>query len=117
LDSDAFTHVALARYLYNEQDYEGALRELENALDLNPSFWEARKFMGEILLARGMEEAALAAFQDLIARLNVPYLKFQCTNCGFRPNELQWQCPQCRKWDTINLVDASSSPEPPLAVA
>ena len=117
MDSDAFTHVALARYLYNEQDYEGALRELKNALDLNPSFWEARKFMGEILLARGMEKAALAAFQDLIARLNVPYLKFQCTNCGFRANELQWQCPQCRKWDTINLVDAPSSPEPPLAIA
>ncbi len=117
MDSDAFTHVALARYLYNEQDYEGALRELENALDLNPSFWEARRFMGEILLARGMKEAALTAFQDLIARLNVPYLKFQCTNCGFRPSELQWQCPQCRKWDTITLVEASSSPEPPLATA
>jgi lipopolysaccharide biosynthesis regulator YciM len=115
LNPDAFTHMALARYLYNEQDYDGALRELESALSLNPSFWEARKFMGEILLAQEMKEEALFAYRDLIPHLNVPYLKFQCANCGFRPAELQWQCPQCRKWDTINFMDStmvdSTSPQ------
>ena len=115
LNPDAFTYMALARYLYNEQDYDGALRELESALSLNPSFWEARKFMGEILLAQEMKEEALFAYRDLIPHLNVPYLKFQCANCGFRPAELQWQCPQCRKWDTINFMDStmvdSTSPQ------
>ena len=57
--SDAFTHMALARYLYNEQDYQGAVRELDSALALDPSFWEARKFKGEILLKQGMREEAL----------------------------------------------------------
>jgi len=104
--SDAFTHMALARYLYNEQDFRGAVRELDSALALDPSFWEARKFKGEILLKQGMREEALSAYQDLIPRLNVPYLKFQCSNCGFRPGDLQWQCPQCRKWDTIGLMDS-----------
>ncbi|MBW1766744.1 MAG: tetratricopeptide repeat protein [Deltaproteobacteria bacterium] len=115
LNSDAFTHLALARYLCNKQDYDGALRELESALSLNPSFWEARKFMGEILLAQEMKEEALFAYRDLITRLNVPYLKFQCANCGFRPAELLWQCPQCKKWDTINFMDSitveSTSPQ------
>jgi lipopolysaccharide biosynthesis regulator YciM len=115
LHTDAFTHLALARYLYNEQDYTGALRELQSAIDLDPSFWEARKFMGEIFLAQGMKEEALAAFRELIPRLNAPYLKFQCGNCGFRPRDLQWQCPQCRQWDTIEFmetreVDSGSSP-------
>lgn len=116
LNSDAFTHMALARYLYNEQDYEGTLRELESALELDPSFWEARKFMGEILLAQERKEEAMAAYRELIPHLNVPYLKFQCANCGFRPTDLQWQCPQCRKWDTINFMDSpmvdSISPQP-----
>jgi len=106
--SDAFTHMALARYLYNEQEYQGAVRELDSALALDPSFWEARKFKGEILLNQGMREEALSAYQDLIPRLNVPYLKFQCSNCGFRPGDLQWQCPQCRKWDTIGLMDSTA---------
>jgi lipopolysaccharide biosynthesis regulator YciM len=106
--SDAFTHMALARYLYNEQDSQGAVRELDSALTLDPSFWEARKFKGEILLKQGMKEEALSAYQDLIPRLDVPYLKFQCSNCGFRPGDLQWQCPQCRKWDTIGLMDSTA---------
>jgi len=104
--SDAFTHMALARYLYNEQDFQGAIRELDSALALDPSFWEARKFKGEILLKQGRKEEALAAYEDLIPRLNVPYLKFQCSHCGFRPNDLQWQCPQCRHWDTIGLMES-----------
>jgi len=103
---DPFTHMALARYLFNAQDYQGAIRELDSAIALDPSFWEARKFKGEILLKQGMRDEALSAYQDLIPRLNVPYLKFQCSNCGFRPGELQWQCPQCRKWDTIGLMDS-----------
>jgi len=106
-NADAFTHMALARYLYNEHDTYGALRELESALDLDPSFWEAMKFKGEILLSQGMKAEALAAYRDLIPRLNVPYLKFQCSNCGFRPYELQWQCPQCKRWDTITLMDST----------
>ena len=56
LHSDPYTHMALALYLHNEKDAPGALRELQSALDLDPAFWEARKFMGEILLLQGMKE-------------------------------------------------------------
>jgi lipopolysaccharide biosynthesis regulator YciM len=105
---DPFTHMALARYLYNEHDRQGALRELDAALELDPSFWEARKFKGEILLEGQMREEALAAYKDLIPHLNVPYLKFQCSHCGFKPADLQWQCPQCKRWDTIGLVSSAS---------
>jgi lipopolysaccharide biosynthesis regulator YciM len=108
LHSDPFTHMALAVYLHNEKDDQGALRELQSALDLDPSFWEARKFMGEILLHQDMKEEALRAYQDLISHLNVPYLKFQCSNCGFRSNDLRWQCPQCRQWDTIELMESKA---------
>jgi len=106
LGSDPFTHMALARYLHNEKDEQGALSELRSALDLDPGFWEARRFMGEILLTQGMNEQALEAYQDLLSHLEVPYLKFQCGNCGFKPAELHWQCPQCRRWDTIELLES-----------
>ncbi|MBW2066300.1 MAG: tetratricopeptide repeat protein [Deltaproteobacteria bacterium] len=102
-NSDAFTHMALARYLYNKGDQEGAIGELRNALNLDADFWEARKFMVEILLAMGRKEDALDECRDILSRLKMPYLKFQCTNCGFTPAELQWQCPQCRKWDSMEF--------------
>jgi predicted ATP-dependent serine protease len=53
-----------------------------------------------------MSELALQAYEDLISHLDVPYLKFQCSNCGFRPADLQWQCPQCRQWDSIDFMDS-----------
>jgi lipopolysaccharide biosynthesis regulator YciM len=113
-NADAFTHMALARYLTNEKKFAEALAEVDNAVGLAPSFWEARRLKGEILLSQGMREEALEAYQDLMAHLNVPYLNFQCKNCGFEPPDLQWQCPQCKQWDTIELVDsgaASTRPE------
>lgn len=106
-DADAFTHMALARYLYIENDIEGALMEIKNVLDLDPSFWEARKFKGEILITHGQEKDAMADYRELIEHLNVPYLKFQCSQCGYKSDELQWQCPQCKKWDTMHLIESA----------
>ena len=104
-NADAFTHMALARYLYNENDIDGALHQIHAALELAPSFWEARRFRGEILLAEERQRDALTDYGELIEHLNVPYLRFQCTECGFMPVELQWQCPQCKTWDSIHLID------------
>jgi lipopolysaccharide assembly protein B len=114
-NADAFTHMALARYLYNEGNHSQALQELDSSLELYPLYWEARRFKGEILLKQGMRQEALMAYQDLLVHLNVPYLKFQCTTCGFKPSELQWQCPQCKAWDTIQLVDLARTRSEPKA--
>jgi len=106
-NSDAFTHLALARYMHNEKNYDGALKELNTALELVPAFWEARRLLGEILLESGREDDALESYRELLPYLNIPYLEFQCANCGFLPADLTWQCPQCKKWDTISLIDFS----------
>jgi len=108
---DVFTYLALARYLYNKGDIENALEQTDNALALDPHFWEGRKLKGEILLASGMKEDALTAYRDLIVCLDLPYLKFQCYRCGFQANVLHWQCPQCKEWDTITMVDSVAGPE------
>jgi lipopolysaccharide biosynthesis regulator YciM len=105
-NTDAFTHLALARHMYREKKHQEAINELKKALDFYPRFWEARRLMGEILLETGNAGDALNAYSDLLMHLNVPYLEYQCTNCGFHPATLKWQCPQCKKWDTITLTDS-----------
>lgn len=107
--SDAFTHMALSRYLYIDGDIEGALREIASALELEPSFWKARKFKGEILLNHNREQEALVDYRELIDHLDVPYLEFQCSQCGYRADELLWQCPQCKRWDTIHMIESAGS--------
>ena len=62
------------------------------------------------------EKAVLEDYRELIEHLDVPYLKFQCSECGYKADELQWQCPQCRQWDTIGLIESpgtlsASTPE------
>lgn len=109
INSDAFTHLALARYLYNQHNVQEALQEVEKALELAPHLWEARRFQGHILLSQGRSKEALEAYKDLLEHLDLPFLKFQCSNCGFEPPDLHWQCPNCKQWDTIGLVETSPS--------
>ena len=111
---DAFTHMALARYLFNKDDMEGALREISNALLLNPGFWEARRFRGQMYLKRNAKEEILTDYGEIIEGLNIPYLRFRCAQCGFEPNELLWQCPQCNHWDTIGLINDNEVPADPV---
>ncbi len=112
--ADSFTHLALGRFLYSSRkDASGAVSELEQALELNPFFWEARTLLGSILLEQDLKEEALVAYRDLIEHLNVPSLEFQCTECGYRPVDLQWQCPQCRLWDTIARMDSVEGTKTP----
>jgi lipopolysaccharide biosynthesis regulator YciM len=107
-NSDSFIRLALARYLYDKGETESALNELNQAIKSVPSFINARKFLGEILLKESRNEEALEAYKDLIEILQYPYLKFQCSNCGYRPDELVWKCPQCLKWDSIDIINSSS---------
>jgi lipopolysaccharide biosynthesis regulator YciM len=108
-NSDGFTHLALAKYLYSKGEIDSALHQLNQAIKLVPSFLDARKFMGEVLLKEGRNEEALRAYKDLLLKLDFPYLKFQCSNCGYRTDKLVWKCPQCLKWDSIDIIKSSSS--------
>jgi len=107
-NSDSFTNLALARYLYNKGETDSALNELNQTIKSAPSFLNARKFIGEILLKEDRNEEALEAYKDLLLILDFPYLKFQCSNCGYIPDELVWKCPQCLKWDSIDIIKSSS---------
>jgi len=109
-NSDAFSRLALARYLYRKKDIEGALKEITDVLQLAPFFWEARRLRGEILLREGREEEALSEYSEIIEYMEIPCRNFQCERCGFEPSTLQWQCPQCKMWDTIHLIDSAARP-------
>ncbi len=104
-DSDGFAHLALARCFYNKGDVDSALQQLEQAIVISPTFLGARKLMGEILLENNRKEEALAAYNQLLSRLDFPFLNFQCSNCGFKPRKLVWKCPQCLRWDSINIIE------------
>jgi lipopolysaccharide biosynthesis regulator YciM len=110
-NSDVSTQLALARYLYNEGEVDAAVDQVRQAIKLAPSFLDARKFIGEVLLKEGRNEEALVAYKELLLSLDFPFLQFRCNNCGYRPEKLAWRCPQCLKWDSIGIIEP-----PPLSL-
>jgi hypothetical protein len=42
----------------------------------------------------------------LLGRRKFPYLEFRCSNCYFSPSDLQWLCPQCKKWDAMDFLNS-----------
>lgn len=104
LGPNPFVYLALAHYHQNEVDIEGALRHLDDALQLDPCFWDARRLKGEILVSEGKDKQALIEYKDLLTHLIVPYAVFRCSHCGLEPEEHQWQCARCKRWDTISEV-------------
>lgn len=107
-NSDASTQLALARYLYQEGETDSALDHVRQAIKSFPSFLDARRFMGEMLLEQGRNEEAIKAYKDLLLTLDFPFIQFQCGNCGYRPDKLVWKCPQCLKWDSMRIIEPSS---------
>jgi lipopolysaccharide biosynthesis regulator YciM len=107
-NSDVSTQLALAQYLYNEGEIDGAVEQVRQAIESAPAFLDARKFMGEVLLKEGRNEEALMAYKELLLSLDIPFLQFRCSNCGYRPEKLAWKCPQCMKWDSINITEPPS---------
>jgi lipopolysaccharide biosynthesis regulator YciM len=110
-NSDVSSQLALARYLYNEGEVDAAVDQVKQAIKLAPSFLDARKFMGEVLLKEGRNEEALVAYKELLLSMDFPFLQFRCNNCGYRPEKLAWRCPQCLKWDSIGIIEP-----PPLGL-
>jgi lipopolysaccharide biosynthesis regulator YciM len=43
--------------------------------------------------------------------------RYRCGNCGYQSAALQWQCPGCRRWDTVRASDSllPAPPGPPAA--
>jgi lipopolysaccharide biosynthesis regulator YciM len=107
-NSDVSSQLALARYLYNEGEVDAAVDQVKQAIKLAPSFLDARKFMGEVLLKEGRNEEALVAYKELLLSMDFPFLQFRCNNCGYRPEKLAWRCPQCLKWDSIGIIEPPS---------
>jgi lipopolysaccharide biosynthesis regulator YciM len=109
LQTDPFVQISLARLHLKKGDTLTAGIHLERVLSHNPAFWEARRLKGEILLDQQDREAIEKEYRELLQQLTMSDVRFQCSRCGFEPKNLQWQCLQCKRWDTIKIVEASIS--------
>ncbi|MFC3151183.1 tetratricopeptide repeat protein [Litoribrevibacter euphylliae] len=50
------------------------------------------------------DQATIKMFRNLCSQIIEERSKFQCQKCGYQSSRLYWQCPNCRKWESIRPV-------------
>lgn len=52
----------------------------------------------------GAVPANLAVVRDAVVRLEQDQPVYRCSHCGFAARLLHWQCPGCKRWNTVKPV-------------
>lgn len=78
-----------------------ALVRLRALVERQPRFWEARKELGELLLAEDRSEELRADYRDILGALGQPGTAFVCASCRQKLPELAFRCPSCEEWGTV----------------
>ncbi len=82
---------------------------LAQGLEARPSrsvlaeFLEVLERQPEVIAA-GLDKPA-ASLRKALLRLMETTPRYQCSNCGFSPRQLFWQCPGCKQWGTTAPAD------------
>ena len=78
-----------------------AVETLQALLQREPGFLEARRALGELLLAGGPVESLRDAYRDVLRTLGEPVLAFVCRACQAKFPAFSFRCPGCGGWDQL----------------
>ncbi|MGO8971128.1 MAG: tetratricopeptide repeat protein [Myxococcaceae bacterium] len=78
-----------------------AVETLQRLLQREPGFLEARRAVGELLLAGGPVESLRDAYRDVLRTLGEPVLAFVCRACQAKFPAFFFRCPGCGAWDQL----------------
>jgi lipopolysaccharide biosynthesis regulator YciM len=112
---DPFLGLALARHLRRRGLSAEAARLLRQVLTADPGLLEARRELGEILLAEGTAEELRGELAALLAELESPLRPFSCKKCGLELSAYAFRCPRCLAWDAVERRPGSGRERPPEA--
>ncbi|AGA33465.1 Heat shock (predicted periplasmic) protein YciM, precursor [Thioalkalivibrio nitratireducens DSM 14787] len=100
--------IALMRLYRRTNRLEEALTQLHRILAQRPvptsGLLEAVRWM-KILPAVHTYSSEFAAFEKALMEQLRSQPLYQCTNCGYQGRAHVWQCPSCRRWDTLRGID------------
>lgn len=100
--------IALMRLYRRTNRLEEALTQLHRILAQRPvptsGLLEAVRWM-KILPAVHTYSSEFAAFEKALMDQLRSQPLYQCSNCGYQGRAHVWQCPSCRRWDTLRGMD------------
>ena len=103
-------YAALSAHLAREIGAEEALHYVSDGLEDHPDSAElVASYVGmwkDLAPAEAGCEPVMEVVQPFLERARRRQSRFGCTNCGFKSTHMQWKCPQCRRWGTLQLQTA-----------
>lgn len=100
--------IALMRLYRRTNRREEALTQLHRMLAQRPvptsGLLEAVRWM-KVLPAVHAYSGEFAAFEKALMEQLRSQPLYQCSNCGYQGRAHVWQCPSCRRWDTLRGMD------------
>jgi lipopolysaccharide biosynthesis regulator YciM len=54
--------------------------------------------------AEGKERDNLQLLKEFTSKLLENKSVYRCSNCGFMGRLLHWQCPGCKRWNTVKPI-------------
>ncbi|MFA5937978.1 MAG: tetratricopeptide repeat protein [Sinimarinibacterium sp.] len=107
MSSSSLPFVAEARLL--AETGVDPLDHLAQSLESRPSRAVLAEFLEALegqpnVVASGLGRPA-ASLRKALLKLMETTPKYQCSNCGFSPRQMFWQCPGCKHWGTTAPAD------------
>lgn len=97
--------LALAEEIRNQQGERQAVEFLTEQLRKRPSV-RGLNWLIELNLTHSSGEAHnnLLILHDLTSKLLVGKPVYMCERCGFTGKSLHWQCPSCKRWNSVKPI-------------
>ena len=88
-----------------------AVGVLQAAVARTPRSVEARRALGELLLATGELDSVRDQYREVLRRLGDPLLAFRCGSCRARFRTFDFRCPGCGAWDALSRERGTTTGE------
>ena len=88
-----------------------AVGVLQAAVSRTPRSVEARRALGELLLATGPLDSVRDQYREVLRRLGDPLLAFRCGSCRARFRTFDFRCPGCGAWDGLSRERGTTTGE------
>jgi len=97
---DALPQLAYAAIVHDDTGQSTVTAGLEKFLQINATLREALLAM-QVIDGDTLTETQLGRIADGLRALLRNRAAYFCQHCGYASEQLYWQCPSCKSWDTV----------------
>ncbi|HBW84240.1 MAG: lipopolysaccharide assembly protein LapB [Gammaproteobacteria bacterium] len=94
----------MSRFIYESQGVASAIRYLRKRLDAQPSLTAAAKLLELEAIANKKNHEVVGDLEkvnQVLSDILTARAGYQCSHCGYEARQLNWLCPGCQSWDSI----------------